>query len=607
MSTTQAAISESYQQSITATKGKLADLKKKIDRFSLVRLALLAVEVAAFIYFVSAANEFAQWLGAALLVLPIVVFIVVVKKQAKFNKEETYQKNLLWVYENEVKVINGESNGYDHGQAFESESHPYSADLDIFGEYSLFALTNRCTTKNGNELLAASLARPKPQQEIGARQSAIAEVAAQIGSTFELRANLKWHDPNKIDQIKQKLKHELAQQLQFVKKPLLRMYVRILPILIPVVIFFALVFGDPLWGVLSLIAIGNAAIVFFYMKKINLVYLGFSGSSTLLADYAVAIKWTEDHTWQSAYIKSLFETPAKVSDKIRLLGKIIEAFDARLNILLSAILNFGLLWDLKCCIRLEEWHQVSFTEVENGLDRIGSFEELISFATLSYNRPEWVYPTIKPGFALRATALGHPLIRESNRVNNGFNVLDQPTVDIITGSNMAGKSTFLRTVGINMVMAYAGGVVCAAQMELSIFKILTYMRIKDSLNESTSTFKAELNRLKMILAAVLQHSDSLVLIDEMLRGTNSRDKFLGSKVFIEKLAELKTPTLFATHDLQLSELELAQPQAVRNFHFDIQITGGEMKFDYLIKTGPCKTFNAAVLLKEIGLVIESGN
>ena len=212
-----------------------------------------------------------------------------------------------------------------------------------------------------------------------------------------------------------------------------------------------------------------------------------------------------------------------------------------------------------------------------------------------------MFPTINENFSLKADELGHPLIATQKRVDNSFSFSEAPTVDIITGSNMAGKSTFLRTVGINMVLAYAGAPVCAKRMDLSIFRLLTYMRIKDNLIESTSTFKAELNRLKMILSEVELHSNAFVLIDEMLRGTNSKDKFDGSKAFIEKLIKIKTPTLFATHDLQLSELEQIHPTSVRNFHFDIQLVGNEMEFDYLIKHGPCTKFNAAILLKQIGL------
>ena len=280
---------------------------------------------------------------------------------------------------------------------------------------------------------------------------------------------------------------------------------------------------------------------------------------------------------------------------------IIQAFDARLNIVVGALLNFLLLWDLKCSIRLDEWHQQSSSHIQNGLDRISYFEELIAIATFAHNYPNYVFPTITDDFSLSGKEIGHPLITSQKRINNSFDIGNSPTVNIVTGSNMAGKSTFLRTIGINMVLAYAGAPVCATEMNLSIFSINTYMRIKDSLNESTSTFKAELNRLKMILNHVTVQEHPLVLIDEMLRGTNSHDKYMGSKAFIEKMISSNTPTLFATHDLSLSELETIHREKVANYHFDIQIENGEMNFDYKLKHGPCTIFNAAILLKEIGL------
>ncbi|RZL31475.1 MAG: DNA mismatch repair protein MutS, partial [Pedobacter sp.] len=369
-------------------------------------------------------------------------------------------------------------------------------------------------------------------------------------------------------------------------------------------IISGLIVGGKLWSILILVLLIHAGLTFFLMKHINEVYYGFGGSATLLANYADAIKWTEDQNWESDYIKNLCSSKEKVSADIRKLSKIIQAFDARLNLLVGGLLNFTLLWDLKCCAKLDEWYQTSSANVTDGLERISYFEELISIATLSHNNPAWVFPVISNDFCIAADDLGHPLIPFKKRVSNNFAFDDKPTVDIVTGSNMAGKSTFLRTLGINMVMAYAGAPVCAKSLKLSIFNLLTYMRIKDSLNESTSTFKAELNRLKMILEKVQLNHHPLVLIDEMLRGTNSKDKFLGSKVFIEKLIQIKTPTLFATHDLQLSELIDIHKNTVRNYHFDIQITNGEMKFDYKIKSGPCSTFNAAILLKEIGLSLD---
>jgi DNA mismatch repair ATPase MutS len=155
-----------------------------------------------------------------------------------------------------------------------------------------------------------------------------------------------------------------------------------------------------------------------------------------------------------------------------------------------------------------------------------------------------------------------------------------------------------------MVLAYAGAKVCAKNMETSIFSIISYMRIKDSLANQTSTFKAEIDRLKMILDFTQSHQNSFVLIDEMLRGTNSKDKYLGSKVFIKKLIAQNTPGFIATHDLQIAELEKEYPTQLRNFHFDITIQNQEMFFDYKIKNGECKTFNASILLKAIGIEIE---
>lgn len=595
---------EKYTVAITDTAQKIASLKAKIDRFSFLRVGLLLIEILFFVLFVSAENETLIWVFGVMMLVPIAVFIVVVKKQSRLSKAENYFKNLIWVYENEVAVINVQQNGYDNGSRFEDENHPYLSDLDIFGRSSLYALINRCSTKKGINLLADQLALPNEKVAIEERQKATQELANKIDETYNFRAILKGSNVDGIDELKQKLKNKLAKQLVFVRKPILKIYIKVLPFVMPLLILSGLILGGKLWSIVILVLLIHAGLTFFLMRNINEVYYGFGGGATLLANYAEAIKWTEDQQWESDYIKKLFSSDEKVSNDIKKLSKIIQAFDARLNLLVGGLLNFTLLWDLRCCAKLDDWYQTSSANVTDGLERISYFEELISVATLSYNNPTWVFPIITNDFGIVADDLGHPLIPARKRVSNNFAFNPKPTVDIVTGSNMAGKSTFLRTLGINMVMAYAGAPVCAKSLKLSIFNILTYMRIKDSLNESTSTFKAELNRLKMILEKVQLNNHPLVLIDEMLRGTNSKDKFLGSKVFIEKLISVKTPTLFATHDLQLSELQTIHPEAVRNYHFDIQINNGEMEFDYKIKDGPCDKFNAAILLKQIGLSID---
>lgn len=600
----QAEIIADYDQKNKQVTEDIAQTKKLIDQLSFIRIGLFLTEILFFVLLLRSADDDLRTLIQLGLLAPVIAFAFIVRRQSKLDSEIDYKKQLLWVYQNEWNVLNGMANGYDHGKAFESELHPFTSDLDIFGSASLFALINRCSTETGNKLLAKKFAEKSTREKILLRQEAIKEITDKIAETYSFRANLHGYDPDKIEQIKIQLKHQLGAQLEFVKSSFLRFYVKIVPYISVGLILAALLVSSVFWKILALLFVIHTGWNVLLAAKINKVFYTFGGSSSLLNGYASAILWTENQSWKSSYTLSLLDSKIPVSKEIKGLSKIIQNFDARLNILVGGILNALLLWDLKCCISLDVWYKSSSKDVISALDHLGDFEELISLATTAYNQPDWVFPMVADQFALATTHIGHPLINEQVRVNNDFHLEAKPTVDIVTGSNMAGKSTFLRTLGINMILAYAGAPVCARTMQLSVFSINTYMRIKDSLNESTSTFKAELNRLKMILDNVVKDNDTFVLIDEMLRGTNSRDKYLGSKVFIQKLITEKTPALFATHDLQLADLIIDHPETVRNFHFDIQITEGEMKFDYLLKHGPCKTFNAAILLKEIGLTLD---
>jgi len=601
MLNTQAQIISGYSQKVNEVNSRIDQTKKLIDQLSFARIGLFLAEILFFILLLNSADDEWRTLVQILLILPVFAFAIIVKKQSKLDREIDYQKQLLWVYQNEWNVLNGIANGYNHGKAFQSETHPYTSDLDIFGHASLYGLLNRCYTKNGKELLAKNLAEKLAKHQILGRQEAVREMHTKIEDTFDFRANLHGHDVDKIEQIKLQLKSQLGEQLNFVRNKLLKFYVAVVPYISAVIILTAIFINSAFWNILTLYLIINIGFIVLQNSKINKVFYSFGGGSNLLNGYADAILWTEKQQWTSPYILALFQSKMPVSVEIKNLSKIIQSFDARLNIVVGTALNALLLWDLKCCISLDRWYQSSSKDVISALNHLGDFEELISLATLVHNEPAWVFPEITNEFKLTTKEIGHPLIAPDIRVNNTFSLENQPTVDIVTGSNMAGKSTFLRTLGINMVLAYIGAPVCAEAMSLSVFSINTYMRIKDSLNESTSTFKAELNRLKMILDHVVNDKDTFVLIDEMLRGTNSRDKYLGSKVFVEKLIAERTPGLFATHDLQLADLKNDHEKTLRNFHFDIQITAGEMKFDYKLKQGPCSTFNAAILLKEIGL------
>jgi hypothetical protein len=330
---------------------------------------------------------------------------------------------------------------------------------------------------------------------------------------------------------------------------------------------------------------------------------------TVLANYALVLNLIEKEQWQSAGCNKLNGRlkNGRITKGIQELSKIINKLGLSLIMIVGFILNVFMLWALKQVIAIEEWKRNNGDDIEDAFNVIAEFEALISLASLKINYPGYSFPKIVDGdgYTVIAKNLAHPLIYPQNRVDNDYELDNTFKIDIITGSNMAGKSTFLRTIGINSVLALCGAPVCADSMQLSVITIISYMRIKDSLNESTSTFKAELDRLQMLLSAVETEPKVFFLIDEMLRGTNSVDKYLGSKAIIEKLASKKAVGMVATHDLQIAQLEQQYPNYIRNFYFDIQVQNGEMLFDYKIKHGECKTFNASLLLKQIGIDVES--
>ena len=594
-------ILKDYQNNVEIQQSRITKLKKTLNHISYTRLGLFLLEIILVTVIILAGY---YWFMGVLACFPVLGFMVILKRQVKVQNELNYAEKLLFIFKNEVDLIITGHQKYGDGTAYASESHPYASDLDIYGTSSLYAFINRSNTVKGMKLLADSLGKPKQREAVMARQEAIAEMKDHMEDTFHFRAGLQYHKPEQLEVIKYKLEHKMYGQLEFAHNKLLGLYTAVAPVFSIGLLLLGIIYGGIWWQFFGFCFLFNLALASFYRKEIGAVNIGFGESSILLNSIAETINWTQKVDWKSRYIKGLFgaETAkASLSVQIRKLSAIIGALDAGRNLFVGPFLKGFLLWDFKYVLKLDQWN-VNFSKpLLAGLETISHFEELISFATLTHNQPDWNFPVISNDFNFEAVELGHPLISDHKRVVNDYQFESLPTADIITGSNMAGKSTFLRTVGINMVLAFSGAPVCAASMHTSIFDILTYMRIKDSLNDQTSTFKAELNRLKMILEGVKELAHPLVLIDEMLRGTNSKDKYLGSKVFIQQMIKEKTPTLFATHDLQLSEMIDDYAKELRNYHFDIQLTEGEMNFDYQLKHGACTTFNAALLLKEIGL------
>lgn len=595
-------VENTYLKDAALLNDEIKSFKKKVDQFSLLRLGIFLLSIAG-IYFLF---NYGITAIVAIAFISLVVFLLLVKIQIKAQNQLDFKIVLLDLVQNEIHILQNKPNIYQDGNDFINPYHPYADDLDIFGSGSLFAYINRATTSKGINDLAIWLSGNTEKDVIEKRQSAIKELKKYHKENFVFRATLYPLGKNQLTGLAGFIESKLAKMLGFLRSNTVNLLVKVIPFITTSLLLTAILLGGVWWSVLGLGLLFSMIVYLMFKKRIDQLHVMVSKSAGALNGYSKTLKWIETTEWESDYLKEKQESLTNqhpVFIQIEELARILKNLDYRLNLMVGGFLNLMFLWDLHWLKKLDQWQQKYNVNVLHSFDVIAQFEALISLSTLDYNHPEWVYPEIANEYNFIAKDLGHPLILDKKRINNDFNFFKSITVDVITGSNMAGKSTFLRTVGINMILAFAGAKVCASSFTTSVFNIVSYMRIKDSLLDETSTFKAEIDRLKMILDITAKEKNTFVLIDEMLRGTNSRDKYLGSKVFIKKLIQQGTPGFIATHDLQIAELEQEYPAQLRNFHFDIQVENGEMFFDYKIKHGECKTFNASMLLKAIGLEI----
>jgi hypothetical protein len=597
-------ITNDYQQKAASAQQEISKYERLVNIYSFMRLAIFALLVLSVYLSI-------KTVGFTLLVILFVILMLcfawLVSRQSFFLEQKNYFIALKKVNENEIASIADRLNIYDNGNGFADEKHPYTADLDIFGKASLFQLINRSATAPGNRLLAAWISDPASKDTILNRQESIKELSIKNDWKLDFQAKLLFANGANADQLKSLFAY-LKLPLELSGEKLLRFYIKVAPFLL-----LGSIIGGFFYPVFILVAIAlaifNSGVLVYkgsYIIKSEFIA---DKIGKTLSNYAHVFKTIEESQWQSNRCSDLTKQIkiGGTTQKIEELSVLINKLSYSLIMIVGFVLNVFFLWALKQIIAIEDWKRTNQHSLEAAFDVIAEFEALISLASLHINYPEWSFPQIADGaaYTLTAKSLAHPLINIKSRVANSYELPDTFKIDIITGSNMAGKSTFLRTIGINTVLALCGAPVCADEMKVSVITVITYMRIKDSLNESTSTFKAELDRLQMLLKAVESDQKVFFLIDEMLRGTNSVDKYLGSKAVIEQLIRKKAVGMVATHDLQIAELETKHPDYIRNFYFDIQVKDNEMLFDYKIKHGECKTFNASLLLKQIGIDVEA--
>jgi hypothetical protein len=576
-------------------------LQRREDRLALARLITF---IGAFLLF-ALIFSFSVTVAILVLIAGLGAFVGVVLRHIRTQKLKDYNSHLAVINSLEAECINGRFNSYADGSEYISRDHPYSYDLDIFGHASLFQYLNRTASKPASDMLAAWLSTPATTGEIKMRQEAVEELKPMIEWRQDMMtlcyenknagadpdSLLSWLDS------KSNFDNGIQQRIISIALSALGLTATILVIA-----------GMPA-ALLGTVVTINFAYYFSLHKQISKLHLKVTRSTEMLETYASIIKKIENGAFQSdklAGLRSSLISTMPASESIKKFSKLVNHLDTRLNVLVSVPLNVFFFWDVHVCLALEKWNRENAGNVPGWLDSMAEFEVIASLSNMAFNNPDWVIPDINSGyFKLMSKDMGHPLIPAHQRINNDIILEGKGHTALITGSNMSGKSTFLRTCGINTVLALTGSVVCASSFSVSHVQVFSSMRISDSLEENTSSFYAELKRLAAIIKEAETNPRVFLLLDEILRGTNSNDRYTGSVALIKQLTRYGAVSMVATHDLKLADLAEELAEKIDNYHFDVKINGEELFFDYKLTTGICTSLNASILMKKMGIDINN--
>jgi DNA mismatch repair ATPase MutS len=576
-------------------------LQKRKSIFGILRLGSILSIIAAF-YFLWSVNKYYATTAAVIL---IIIFIQLIYKDLANKAAIKHLQHLININEEELKALDGKYNQFADGVQFTPHDHFYANDMDVFGRASLYQFLNRTTSELGEEKLANWLLNPSIKETILQRQAAVKELITKN----EWRQNLQ--AIGKESSIKrntlEKIKHWLQEPTLFLQfKPWQWLRWLLPAIIITITVFYSFDFlSEGTWYLFLFLFL---TIAFQINKVVAPLHNTLSSMVDDLGILSQSIAAIEKESFASPLLQQLKTDLQKqniaASSKIKKLKKILDRLDLRYNIIIAIPLNIFLMWNLQQVLDLEKWKKENDEDVQLWFDTLAEFEALHSFATMHFNNPVYCFPLLKENhFFISATELGHPLIHQNKRVNNFIHIETAGEIMLVTGSNMAGKSTYLRSIGINTILTMAGATVCAKSFEISPVQLLSSMRIADNLEESTSTFYAELKKLKTVIEKINAGEKVFVLLDEILRGTNSLDRHTGSEALIRQLIKQKAAAILATHDVALATLENEYSKNILNFHFDAQTKGEELFFDYKLKDGVCTNMNASLLMKKIGLEI----
>ncbi|CAM4202460.1 MutS-related protein [Gillisia hiemivivida] len=582
-----------YTQEKATQNKRLKEANKQLNLSSMLRLILFIGTAFGIYYF------YPDWKIAALIgVVGFGIFLFLVSRHSDLKYKRNKIDELVKLNETELEVLNRNFSHLATGKEFEDHDHPFSQDIDLFGNGSFFQYLNRTSLKDGKRKLAKILTENTILQ-IPEKQEAIKELAEKATWRQEFSAVAKLV---KTENSSSNVLKWLTNYKTFVPKFMfwLSWVFTAISILLIAAYYMQSING---WFVFGWFLVGWG-ITAIYVKKINVLAGNVGKVQDTFHQYYQLLGMIETVSFQSDILKeqqsNVTSEEKKASKILKSFSKAIDALDQRNNGIFIAIGNGFLLWDLRQSLRLEKWISAHYENVKNWFEVIEFIDAYNSLGNFAFNHAHYSFPEIhKDKSIIKAQKLGHPLLNPEKRVDNDIYIENEHFM-IITGANMAGKSTFLRTVSLHIVMANIGLPVCADKSEYTPIKLITSMRTTDSLSDDESYFFSELKRLQYIVNEI-QEDKYFIILDEILKGTNSTDKAIGSKKFIQKLVKSKSTGIIATHDLSLCEVsdELKQ---VENHYFDAEIVNDELFFDYKFKEGICQNMNASFLLKKMNIV-----
>lgn len=589
---------EVYKQKKEIFTTALTKINKKYNSVSIFRMLTIVLFVVSIYYYIKTNTIIFVVLSFFLFGL----FIALMRIHSKLLFQKQLNQALVDLNENEDFYLQRNKMPFENGQEFNDFHHPYAYDLDIFGEHSLFQNLNRTATYIGKKTLANQLLNILPNDEIARNHKAVKELSEKLDWRQEFLAFAQISN-DKQSNYETLLKWSIFNSTPFSKASIFISYFS--PFLFLGVLVAYLVTSNMIFAtVLSYLFVFNLIILGRFTKRIQVEIANSSAIDKTIHQYSLLLKKIEQESFKSEKLidlqqKLLFKKE-NASVHLKQLAGLFSKMDSISNFVTAIVFNGTFLFNLHVLKSLIQWKKDHADALEDWLEVIGEFEMLNSLANLSFNNPEFTFPILNTNFEIDFSNLSHPLLNEKTRIGNDVTFHPESFM-ILTGSNMSGKSTFLRSLGINMVLTGVGAPVCASHANVHPLPVLVSMRLSDSLSDSESYFFAEIKRLKQIMDE-LENRPAFVLLDEILRGTNSDDKRNGTIEVVKKVIGKKAVGAIATHDIEVCLTTNDYPNLLTNKCFEVEIINNDLHFDYKLRDGICKNRSATFLMKKMGVI-----